>query len=791
MIGIHLKIALRALKKNRVYTFVNILGLSFGLATFITILLFINREYSYDTWNPNKERLVRINLGSKDSGEVTGEMRAVGPSDLGPVLKELFTEIEHYSRFFVWEMDKKLFRKKNRTTFYSESVLNTDSVFFKLFPYTFVYGTADECLNRPNSIVLEEEYAKRLFGNINPVGEILNYNATTDLIVTGVVKLPEVPQHFNFEAVKRLENPHSDWDNQGYYCYALLKQGTDVKALEKKMTTFVDGYKYQLSKDIHNKKFSIYLEDVTDIYLHGDTQSQIGQTNEESNLYMFFAFALLVLLIACINFTNLSIAQSSERAKEVGIKKVLGVSKMQLTLHYIRETFLQVLISLLVSLILVEFFIPFINSGLATKLSLFHSGMTGKIILQILGVITAVSLLAGLYPSFVLSRFQPAKVLKGNYNSSISGKLLRKVLIVFQFSTASIFLIYLFVIHKQFDYMKNMPLGFSPQQVIRINTNSENLLNSFKTLKQQLLEIPEVKSVSRTNFEPGNGSTVHSRNVDRDSLGEYTYEYDGFYADYDYFETLDMKLVSGRFFDGKHNDSASVIINETAVKLQQFKNPIGHKYANGTTIVGVVNDHHQRSLKSKIGAMAFFFPPNNTDVTNIVIRLNTKDFPSTIKKLETVWNKVEPNFPMDYVFLDKFFGRRLERQLRIEKVFFAFSIVTLLISTIGLFALSAFVIHQRRREIAVRKVLGATDQMILKLLINDFLKLIILASIVAIPCAYILGNRFLSDFAYRINMPVEGFVIVVLGIILICITTILIQAYKASLSKPINSLKYE
>lgn len=791
MTGIHFKIAIRALKKNRLYSLVNILGLSFGLATFITVLLFINREYSYDTWNPNKDRLIRINIGTRDSGEVAGGMRAVGPSDLGAILKEQFSEIEDYSRFFVWEMDKKLFRKKDRSAFYSEAVMNTDSVFFKLFPFEFIYGSADEALKQPNSIVLEETFAKRLFGAINPVGQTLNYNASTDLIITGVVRLPDIPQHFNFDAIKRLEATHNDWDNHGYYCYALLKDGTDARALEKKMSAYINRYKYKLNKEFHNKTYSIYLENVTDIYLHGDLDSQIGPVNEESTLYMFFAFALLVLVIACINFTNLSIAQSAGRAKEVGIKKVLGVNKWRLTLHYIRETFIQVVLSLLLALILAEFLIPYINTALNTKLSLFSSGLTFQLISQIVLVVLAVGLLAGAYPAFILSRYQPARVLKGDYNSSISGKLLRQTLIVFQFSTAGIFLIYLFVIHKQFNYLKAMPLGFSPEQVIRINTNSERLLNNFSTLKQELLKLPEVKNVSRTNFEPGNGSAIHSKTVDRDSLGEYFYEYDGFYADLDYFETIGMKLVAGRFFDKSRNDSNSVIINETAVKLHQIKNPIGHRFSHGSVIVGVVNDHHQRNQKSKIEAMAFFYPNNALDVNNIVIRLNTTDYSSAIKKLEVVWNKLEPNFPLDYVFLDKFFGRRLERGRRVEKVIFAFSAITLLIASIGLFALSAFVIHQRRREIAVRKVLGASDQLILRLLINDFLKLIVISTVIAIPCAYIMANKYLSDFAYRIGMPLEGFVIVVAGLLIICIVTILFQARKAALSKPISSLKYE
>jgi putative ABC transport system permease protein len=791
MSGIHFKIAIRALKKNKLYTMVNLVGLALGLATFITILLFINREYSYDTWNPNKDRFVRINIGTIDSNTLSSEMRAVGPSDLGPILKEHFKEVENYSRFFVWEMNKKLFRKKDRSSFYSELVMNTDSTFFQLFPFEFIYGSSDGALKAPNSIVLEEKFCKRLFGEKNPVGQLLNYNASNDLVITGVVRLPEIPQHFDFEAIKRLESTTVDWDNHGYYCYALLKEGTDKKALEQKMSAYINTYKYKLDKEFHYNTYSIHLENVTDIYLHGDKNSQIGPMNEEGNLYLFFAFALLVLLIACINFTNLSVAQSAGRAKEVGVKKVLGISKFLLSVHYIRETFLQVLISLLLSLILVEFFIPFINNALATKLSLFHSGLTVQLILQVVGIVIMVGLLAGVYPAFILSRYQPAKVLKGDYASSVSGKWLRKILVIFQFSTAGIFLIYLFIIHKQFNYMQSMPLGFSPEQVIRINTESERAQNNFGTFKQELLKLPEVKFVSRTNFEPGNGSAIHSRNNDKDSLGEYSYEYNGFYADKDYFEALNMKLIQGRFFDGKQNDSGSVIINEAAVKSHQMKQPIGHRFAQGTKVIGVVNDHHQRNLKAKIEPMAFFFPPNSMDVNNFVIRLSTKDYPSAIKKIEKIWNKIEPDFPMDYVFLDKFFGRRLERQMRVEKVFFVFSIVTLLISTIGLFALSAFVIHQRRREIALRKVLGATDKMILTLLVNDFLRLIVISAVIAAPLAYIIGNGFLSDFAYRVNMPFEGFVLVIIGLFSICFITILFQARKASLTKPISSLKYE
>lgn len=791
MTGIHFKIAIRALRKNKMYGIVNILGLAFGLATFITILLFINREYSYDTWNPNTDRLVRVNLGTRDSGATEGEMRAVGPSDLALILKEQFPEVEQYARFFIWEMDKKLFKKTDNTKLYTEKVFATDSMFFELFPYEFIYGSRQGALLKPNSIVLEEHFAHKLFGAVNPVGQVLNYNAHTNLEITGVVRMPKIPQHFDFDAIKRLESPHAGWDNQGYYCYILLKPGTDVRALEKKMSAYIDRYKYKLPEQERSKIYSIYLEAIPDIHLHGDPHSQLGAVNEESMLYMLFVFALLVLLIACVNFTNLSIAQSSGRAKEVGVKKVLGISRLQLTRHYIGETFIQVIISLLLALILVEFFIPFINSNLDTNLSLLHSGMAWQILLQIVAISVLVSLLAGLYPSVILSRFQPSQVLKGNYTSSVSGRLLRKVLMVFQFTTTCIFLIYLFVIHKQFNHMKNLPLGFSPQQVIRINSSSENLLNGFATLKKLLLEIPEVQSVSRTNFEPGNGSTIHSRNVTRDSTGEWVFEYDGFYADVDYFETLKMKLVEGRFFDGKHNDSNAVIINETAVRQHNLKHPIGERFANGTTIIGVVNDHYQRSVKSKIGPMAFFFPPNNLDVNNIVIRLNTQDFQATLKKMEDAWNRVEPNFPMDFVFLDQFFGRRLERQLKAERIFFVFNMITLLISIVGLFALSAFIIHQRSKEISLRKILGATDTMILRLLINDFLKLILISGIIAIPCAYLLSQRYLSDFASRIGMPPEAFIIVITGLLLICVVTILFQAYRASRIKPITVLKYE
>lgn len=791
MTTIHFKIGLRALLKNKMYSAVNILGLAFGLATFITILLFINREYSFDTWNPRNDRLVRINIGSRDSGTTRSEMRAVGPSDLGPIFKEQFNEVEAYARFFIWEMDKKLFKKADQTKIYSERVLNTDSAFFELFPYEFIYGSHSEALLKPNSIVLEENFSKKLFGDKNPVGQVLQYNAKVDLVITGVVRMPLTPQHFEFEAIKRLENTHADWENQSYYCYALLKPNTNIEALETKLSAYINQYKYKLPENERSKTFSIYLEAIPDIHLHGDEHSQIGVTNDERTLYMLFIFALLVLLIACINFTNLAIAQSSGRAKEVGIKKVLGSSRLDLTWHYIGETFIQVMTALLLALILVEFFIPFINSSLNTNLSLFNSGMPLRLLTQLIGIVLGVSLISGLYPAFVLSRYQPSRVLKGNYTSSLSGKLLRKVLMVFQFTTTCIFLIYLYVIHQQFSYLKKLPSGFVAEQVIRINSTSPNLLNSYSTLKKILLNIPEVKSVSRTNFEPGNSSTVHSRNVSCDSTGEYVYEYDGFYADLDYFETLQMKLIQGRFFDVNYNDSNSVIINEAAVKQQGFKNPIGQKYANGTTVIGVVGNHHQRSLQSKIGAMAFFLPPNNEDVNNIVIRLNTNDFQSTFQKIEKVWNQIEPNFPMDYVFLDKFFGRRLERQLRTETVFFAFSIITLLISVIGLFALSAFVIHQRSKEISVRKILGATDTTILKLLINDFLKLILLSGLIAVPCAYVLAKGYLSDFAYRINIPLEGFVMVILGLLVICMLTILFQSYRASRIKPITVLKYE
>jgi len=789
MFRLNFKIAIRNLFKNKLYGFINIIGLSIGLACFVMILLYTNHELSYDTWNPNYRQVYRVSFGRMTDPARGMQYRGIGPAQLSAFLSSKLPEVKAYTRFSVDEMYQRLVKVDANTGYYANNIQATDSSFFRVFPFTFIYGDPAGALDDPNAIVLNEEFSQKLFGQANPVGKVIKVNDKATLTVTGVVREPAIPSHFQFDGITRLPAETPEWnDEDSFYHLLLIDANANIPALEQKMSDAVQHSEYAKEEADNGAKYSIRLERVDSIYLHGDPTAQMGPMNTVQNVSTMFILGLLILVIACMNFTNLSIAKSTQRAKEVGLRKVLGSGRRALIRQFIGETCLQTTIALILGLILCELFLPLLNNTLQLHLSLFNNGQVGSLVLQLLSVIIAVSLASGIYPAFFLSNYQPVRVLKGNVSRGIKGRWLRKSLIVCQFCIAVVFIVSLLIISKQVHYLRTKDLGFQPAQVLKVNLISPRIYDAFPSLKQRLLKVPGVLSVSRVSFDPGCGSMIHSRTVND---GE-KFEVDAVITDADYFETMGITLVEGRGFrEGSLADTGSVVINESAARAHGLKEPLGKPFMYGTRIIGVVRDYHQKDVVSPIEATGFFMAAPSQHAENMVIRIQEANRTGIVKAIEAVWNDFEPVFPVQFVDVEQQFQRRLGRTVRMEQVFTAFTVVTIFVAMIGLFALAAFMAGQRTKEIAVRKILGASYSQLIRMLVKEFVILVLVANLFAWPLAFMYAGNWLQNFSYRIDMPVGPYLLAGLLSVVLAVVTVGYQAYRASSANPVDSLKYE
>jgi putative ABC transport system permease protein len=808
MIKNYLKIAWRNLLKNKGFSAINIFGLAVGIACCLLITLYVTDEMSYDRFHEKGDRIFRLNNNIKFGG--SEQFLSQTPDLLGPDLKKDYPQVENQARLY---SEGACLIKKTGTlnNIREEDVLFADSTIFDVFTFPLIAGSPQTALTQPNTVVISEAAAKRHFAHENPIGQVLNVDNKMDYKITGVMKNIPENSHFKADFFLSMSSLPYDWGSylsNNFYSYILIKEGVNPSVVGTYLDQIVQKYvSPQMVKAIGStieefKKTGSYYQfsmmPIKDIHLKSKYSNELGVKGDIQYVYIFSIVALFVLLIACINFMNLSTARSSKRAKEVGIRKVLGSLRFQLMFQFFSECILLSFLALIVALGLVFLLLPFFNEIAAKSLSLSHI-LTAPFISIIVLLPIIVGILAGSYPAIFLSSFEPIKVLKGRFN--LKGGGLRNALVVFQFATSIVLIVGTVIVYRQINYIQQKKLGYNKEQVLVIN-DAYALDKQARYFKDEVLKIRGVESGTLSGFLPtpsnrSNGAMFPEGQMDQ-TKGIIVQRWE---IDEDYIKTLGIEMVAGRPFSKEFlTDSTAVIVNETAAKLLGLhQDPLNKKIMSlldnnaektiSYKVVGVVKDFHFESLHSDIGALCLFL---NLSRSNVSFRLNAQnDMTNTIKQIESKWKELAPGQPFSYSFMDENFNKTFKKEQQIGKISLAFSFLTILVACLGLFGLVTFIAEQRIKEIGIRKVLGASVPNIVQLLSKDFVVLVIVSILIASPIAYYVMHKWLQDFAYRINIEWWVFAIAGFMALLIALLTVSFQAIKAAVANPVKSLRTE
>ncbi|MBL7813795.1 MAG: ABC transporter permease [Saprospiraceae bacterium] len=814
MIKNYFKIAWRNLMKNKVFSFINVFGLAAGLASCMLICLYVYDELRFDKHHKNVEQLYQLGTvfvrsdGEKKSSTV--------PAGVAAAMKQEFPEVVNTTRFTtLFADDKVLLQYKNGSetrSFYESKGCVADASFFTFFDYNFIEGTATTALVNPNSVVITEAIAQKIFGKTSALNKIIhvesNTNGTSDYTVTGVFRPGAEPTHIDSEFFLSflgggLENytkqQTSMAGNNMFFTYVELQKGTNVEHLKAKFPAFVDKYMgNDLKKAGFNKRQ--LMTAVSDIHLNSEIPENVTPPGSWTYLYILMSIALFTLLIACINFMNLSTARSSKRSGEVGIRKVLGAQRQGLIYQFMSESLLLSGIAFIFSIAIVRLLIPVFES-VSGKIFSFTPPQYLGLISIFLGLSIVAGLLAGIYPAFYLSSFIPIKVLKGRFSNSLAAVSLRKGLVVFQFTISVMLIVASVVIANQMDFLRSKDLGFAKDQQLVIPLRSETSKGIYTPLKNALSVSNQIQSVGASAYYPGifnpeDANYYREGQTADDSKPARTNRIDD-----NFLQTMDIKPVAGRLFGKAFTaDSSSIIINEKAVSALGFASPeeaVGKKISTDRqtqkvswTVVGVVKDFHFEDLKTPIMPFAFMLS-ERPDYNYLLAHVKGQDITTALKTAETAWHQLNPNEPFEYSFLNDDFQKNYKAENRLSSIVGYFTFIAILISCLGLFGLATFSAEQRTKEIGVRKVLGASVSTIVALLSKDFLKLVLVAVVIASPIAWFVMNKWLQDFAYRININWTVFAITTFVALMIAFLTIGFQAIKAAVANPVKSLRTE
>ncbi|MBA4849341.1 ABC transporter permease [Emticicia sp. BO119] len=803
MIRNYFTIAWRNLIRNKAFSAINIFGLSIGISCFMLIAVFVYHELSYDRYVNNADQIYRVNLAVTGNGNI-----ALYPNvdfAVGDGIKNTFPEVKDFTRVSQ-AVD---FVKYENNQFKEQHMAFAEANFIKMFSIPLLEGNIDKALVEPNSIVISKAMATKYFGDHDPIGKSLQIGTQlTEYKVTGLFdKVPD-NSHFHFDAFLSMSTWHvknPTWSNLGPYTYIELNKNTDAKKLESKFPQLVEKYVVpEIQRDMgislaeaqkSVETFRFLLQPLTKLHLYGGTKYELEPGGDIQYIYIFSALAVFILLLACVNFTNLSTAQSAKRSKEVGIRKVLGSIKKQLILQFLAESVLLTSFAMLFAYLLIFLFLPYFNQ-LANKNVSFLFFLDYKVIASLFLVSFVSGIIAGIYPAFFLSSFGIIKTLKGMlFTGGKQKKPLQSSLIVFQFSVSTLLIIATIVVYQQLQHMQNKKLGYDKDQVIFM-PDSRVLGGNQLAFQEQLKRDNRVVSASISRMVPGNsnlnGTQIHPVNENGNGVEIHI---DIFNIDYDYINTLGMKIKQGRAFSKEFStDSSGVIINESAVRELGWanKNPIGRSIVRSGQqeykVLGVVQDFNYTSVKQKVAPAMMMLGRN---YGGMVIKINTTDIEGFMIDLKKQWDSFNPAGPMEYYFLDEKFAALYDSEQRTQKIFSAFAFLAIIIASLGLFALSTFMMEQRKKEVGIRKVLGASVSGIVQLLVKDFLILVIISILIASPLAWYAMNQWLEDFAYKIDLQWWMFALAGILAIVIAILTVSFQGIKAALMNPVKSLKSE
>ncbi len=807
MIKNYLKIAFRNLTRNKVFSAINICGLAIGMATCVLISLYVLDELSYDRFHEKADRIYRLDMEIKFGG--TESSYAVSPAPAGATFLQNYPFVENFVR--IRENSTQI--KKGEQTITEHEVAYADSTFFDIFTFTVLAGNPQKALAEPNSAVITESIALKYFDTKEALGKTLILQNNDVYKVTAVIK--DIPQNSHLQRKIYLsmlnyeDSKQNIWTSNNYNTYFLLRKKEDTDKLTASFPEVIKKYVEPEIKQVLNiknidefSKTGSYIRfgfmPLLKIHLHSNKVAEISTNSNVQYVYIFSAIAVFILFIACINFMNLSTARSAGRAKEVGIRKVLGSFKSALVGQFLMESVLLSTIAFLLAMGIASLMLPFFND-LAIKQMTFSFTKMPLLFCALFGFSVLVGLLAGSYPAFFLSAFKPVEVLKGKLSMGMKSGNLRSSLVVFQFFASLFLIICTLVIYKQLNFIQNQQVGFDREQVLILH-DTHTLGKSVESFKNEITQIKGIKSGTISSYLPvpswRNNTSYFPEGEMQQERGVLMQSWD---VDSDYVKTMGMQIVRGRDFDKNLiTDSSSIILNEAAAKLLSFKDPIGQKIftlANVQTgerifytVIGIVKNFNYESLRSNVGAMGMKL--GKTDGT-ICFRLDAGNVKETVSKMEGKWKNITSNQPFNYQFMDEAFDSIYRSEQRIGKIFITFAILAIFIACLGLFGLATFTAEQRVKEIGIRKVLGASVLQITTLLSKDFLKLVMIAFVIASPIAYYFMDKWLADFAYRITISWWIFALAGVSAITIALITVSWQSIKAALMNPVKSLRSE
>lgn len=802
----YLKIAVRSLWKNKSFSALNIAGLAMGLAACLLILLYVKDELSYDKFNKNANRIYRIDTDIRFGG--SDFKIATAPDPLAKTLMQEFPQVEVAGRF---RNNGNLLFRKGQENIMEDKVIYADASLFKIFTLPAIDGNPEQGLTQPNTVVITESMANKYFGKKEVAGQFIE-TGRGNLKIVGVIKDVPKTSHFNFDFFVSLEtleeSRRNHWLGHNFNTYILLKPGADVETIRsglrgiitKHVAKAVQSLLNSSLQDMESKGDHIRYDlcPLSSIHLHSELDSELGINNNIQYVYIFSAVALFILLIACVNFMNLSTARSSNRAREVGVRKVMGSLRRNLVWQFLTESIVISSVSLILALILAWTFLPWFNQ-LSGKELVFSQQLTPGVTASLIGFSVVVGILAGSYPAFFLSSFQPIKVLKGKLAAGFKTGWMRNSLVVFQFGISIFLILGTVVIHNQLNFICNKKAGFNREQVLVVN-DTQILGKQSKLFKEEIQRSGLAKNVTMSGYLPT--STYRNSDVvfkDATANAANSVSMQIWDVDDDYIPTLGMEMAAGRNFSKElPTDSSAIILNEAAAKLLGYTNPVGRVLymPDGVfgsrnlpyTIVGVVKDFNYNSMREAVGPVLL---QNKPEESSLAIRLPAGNPNSAIEKIRDIWKGLAPQQPLRFSFMDEDFNRIYDAEQRTGRISLAFSLLAVLIACLGLFGLAAYAAEQRTKEIGIRKVLGASVTGIVQMLSKDFLKLVILAALIAFPFAWWAMNSWLQHFAYRSDISWWVFAATAGITLMIAILTVSFQAIRAALLNPVKSLRSE
>ncbi|HTK19736.1 MAG TPA: ABC transporter permease [Mucilaginibacter sp.] len=791
MLKHYLKTTFRYFLSHKIFSLINIIGLATGICVCFFALFYVQFELSRDSYNQKADNIYRLVTDIKTSSGINYESTS---TPMGPAIKAAYPGVKDMARVFMDDM----ILQSNPNNATKEEVAYADSSVFKIFTWPLLRGNIGHIFEAPCNVVLSETAAKKYFGNSDPIGQTMMINGKTRAVVTGIMKDIPYNSHLRVDIIFSITTLVDDdwsrnWTRFGFYTYLLLQPGQSPANLQAKLPDFVKAnfnqseFKYQLA-----------LEPLKRVYLYGKPRGHRTGTSESgsiTNIYIISIIAVLVLFIACFNFINLTTAFSLQRAKEIGVRKVFGASKYQLVMQFFMDAVMLCLIAFIIALLLAMLLLPLFNQLVGTVVAdgIFYSFQN---ISTLFLISIIVGVLSGAYPALFLSGFNPINSLKGKTGSSGTGLMLRRSLVVAQFSISIFLIIATAVVYMQLNFMQNQQLGFQKEHKLVVDYQFDSWINQhLDGVKQRLMDIPGVSKVSFSSSIPGTQNNQFNTIIQNSKGENQQQKPDVYFIDDEFLKQFRIDVIAGRGFSQNltADSMKSMLINEAMLKSLGFTDPndaIGKRFTqlhHQGTIVGVIKDFHNHSFLEKVQPLTLRV--DNSHLTNITMDITSSDVSATVDKLESAWKNLAPTLPFIYFFADDAYNHQYIAQQRFGSLFICFAIIAIVISCLGLLGLSAFNTVQRKKEIGIRKVLGASASSITAMLSKDFVKLIIIALLIASPISWWAMHGWLQGFAYRINIPVWIFFASGVSAIMIALFTVSFQSVKAAMANPINSIK--